>query len=63
MLWNSLEAPHRGASNEYPQHVFMEKKEKYYVDTPSYLDLWMVKKNVVFIREKGERVVDTTLWG
>ena len=21
----SLEAPHRGASNEYPQHMFMEK--------------------------------------
>ena len=23
----SLEAPHRGASNEYPQHVFFEKKK------------------------------------
>ena len=22
MLWYSLEAPHRGASNEYPQHMF-----------------------------------------
>ena len=21
----SLEAPHQGASNEYPQHIFMEK--------------------------------------
>ena len=33
MLWHSLEAPHRGTSNEYPQHVFVEKEEKYYVDT------------------------------
>ena len=24
MLWYPLEAPHRGASNEYPQHVFLE---------------------------------------
>ena len=23
----SLEAPHRGTYNEWPQHVFMEKKE------------------------------------
>ena len=23
MLWYSLEAPHRGASNEYPQHMFL----------------------------------------
>ena len=22
MLWYSLEAPRRGASNEYPQHMF-----------------------------------------
>ena len=27
MLWYSLEVPRQGASNEYPQHVFMEKKE------------------------------------
>ena len=26
MFWNVSEVPHRGASNEYPQHnVFMEK--------------------------------------
>ena len=29
MLWCSLEAPLQGASNEYPQHVFMEKQVKY----------------------------------
>ena len=34
----SLEAPRRGASNEYPQHMFSSRnKKKYYVDTPSYL--------------------------
>ena len=28
-----------GTSNEYPQYVFLEKKEKYLPDTHSYLDL------------------------
>ena len=25
---NSLEAPHRGASNEFPQHMFLWKNEE-----------------------------------
>ena len=28
MLWVSLEAPHRGASNEYPQHMFSSRNKK-----------------------------------
>ena len=28
MLWYSLEAPHRGASNEYTQHVFLWRNKK-----------------------------------
>ena len=28
MLWYSLEAPWRGASNEYPQHMFSSRKKK-----------------------------------
>ena len=28
MLWYSLEAPHRGASNKYPQHMFSLKNKK-----------------------------------
>ena len=24
MLWYSLEVPHQSASNEYPQHIFVE---------------------------------------
>ena len=28
MLWYSLEAPHRGASNEYPQHKFLSRNNK-----------------------------------
>ena len=28
MLWYSLEAPHRGASNEYPQHMFLLRNKK-----------------------------------
>ena len=41
MLWYSLEAPHWGTSNEYPQHMFSwRNKKKYYVDSPSYLAQW-----------------------
>ena len=35
----SLEAPHQNTSNEYPQHVFMEKEE-YLPDTHSYRGMW-----------------------
>ena len=28
MLWYSLEAPRRGASNEYPQHMFSSRNKK-----------------------------------
>ena len=28
MLWYSLEAPPRGASNEYPQHMFLLRNKK-----------------------------------
>ena len=28
MLWYSLEAPRRGASNEYPQHIFSLRNKK-----------------------------------
>ena len=28
MLWYSLEAPRRGASNEYPQHIFSWRNNK-----------------------------------
>ena len=28
MLWYSLEAPRRGASNEYPQYMFLRRNKK-----------------------------------
>ena len=28
MLWYSLEVPHRGTSNEYPQHTFSSRNKK-----------------------------------
>ena len=28
LLWYSLEVPHRGASNEYPQHLFLLTNKK-----------------------------------
>ena len=44
MLWYSLEAPHRGASNEYHNICFMEtESEKKILDIPSYLELWKYK--------------------
>ena len=36
---NSLEAPCRGTSDEYPKHVFLEKFKNYLPDTLSYLEL------------------------
>ena len=36
----SLEAPHRGASNEYPQHVYMYIKEKQHLETPLISMIW-----------------------
>ena len=35
MLWVPLKAPRRGASNEYPQHMFSWRNKKIYLfDTP-----------------------------
>ena len=36
-LWCSLEAPQGGASNEYPQHMFLWRNKK---TIHSYLELW-----------------------
>ena len=81
MLWYSLEAPRRGASNEYQhffisprktlwysleapneyqQHIFSwrkkktKKKTEYYVDTPSYLELWyfQISTEIYFLIQK-----------
>ena len=38
-LWYSLEVPCRGASNEYPQHMFTLRNKKNNMDFPSYLEL------------------------
>ena len=34
MLWVLIRSASQGISNEYPQHVFMEKLEKYLWDIP-----------------------------
>ena len=34
MLWYSLEAPQRGASNEYPQHMFSWRNKKNHMWIP-----------------------------
>ena len=46
MLWNSLEVPHQGASNEYPQRMLTCKNKKKIWITPliwSYERLWKKK--------------------
>ena len=39
-----LEVPHQGASNKYPQHIFLwrDKENIYVPDTHSYLDLCII---------------------
>ena len=45
MLWYSLEAPRRGASNEYPQHMFSLRNKKnisiFRMKKAPYLLLWL----------------------
>ena len=42
----SLEVPHQRASNEYPQHVFIEKIEKYlhFGWKKPYLEQWYMRQ-------------------
>ena len=40
----SLKAPRRGASNEYPQHMFLWKNKKSSYLIPTYLKLWIIIK-------------------
>ena len=37
MLWYSLEAPRRGASNEYPQHMFSSRNKKNIYQIPTLI--------------------------
>ena len=45
MLWVPLEASHRDASNEHPQHVSVEKHERY-----QQFSVQKKKKNIEFSR-------------
>ena len=42
MLWYSLEAPRRGASNEYPQHMFSWRNKK-------DISIFRMKKNALSV--------------
>ena len=47
MLWCSLEAPHQGASNEYPQHMFSWRNKKICTGYPPLsgpMDIFGLKK-------------------
>ena len=39
MLWYSLEAPHQGASNEYPQHTLSWRNKKNIYQIPSLMPM------------------------
>ena len=43
MLWYSLEAPRRGASDEY-HTIFYGEIIKYYATTPSYLEVGLMSR-------------------
>ena len=44
MLLYSLEAPHRGASNEYPQHMFLWRSKKNIMQIPPVICSYVEKK-------------------
>ena len=44
MLWYSLEAPRRGASNEYPQHMFLWRNKKALSSTDQHTHYIAVSK-------------------
>ena len=53
MLWYSLEAPRRGASNEYHNMRFREEIRKILSGYPSYLELWNESISSEVVQEYG----------
>ena len=54
----SLEVPHRGTSNEYPQHMFSSRNKKntdnFWLKKVPYQELWRSKKKYqYFLLEKN----------
>ena len=56
MLWYSIEAPQRGTSNEYPQHMFLLRNKKN-IDT-----FWLKKKNALS-RAIDKELKCPNIWG
>ena len=56
MLWYSLEAPRRGASNEYPQHMFLWRNKKNIMWIPP-----LVCRYVAYLYETTGRVLSPVL--
>ena len=58
MLWYSLEAPHRGTSNEYPQHMYSLRNKKNVMWIPplicSYVDAFWLAKDAKFLHVDNE---------
>ena len=55
MLWYSLEAPRRGASNEYPQHMFSLRNKKNIYRIPSLIytyALYLASKIIYLLKCK-----------
>ena len=67
MLWYSLEAPWRGASNEHPRHMFSSRNKKvisiFRMKKAPYLLLWVTKvtghfKFYQFLGKFGRQQID-----
>ena len=50
MLRYSLEAPRRGASNEYPQHMFSWRNKKNIVWIPSLICSYVKSNIITYVR-------------
>ena len=53
----SLEAPHRGTSNEYPQHMISSRNKEninnFWLKKVPYLELWIMQLHIWFMARKS----------
>ena len=64
MLWVPLEAPQRGTSNEYPQHMFSSRNKKdirisiFRMKKAPYLLLWIFTKLDMHLEKKVQSALN-----
>ena len=57
MLWYSLEAPRRGASNEYPQHMLLCRTRENRLRTVQHSSLTKHLIDIECLQELGQSVI------